>query len=260
MKRRLREPFGKAGLIVAAIALVFAMFGGAYAATNNGGGKATASAKKAKKGPRGPRGKQGKPGKAGPAGPQGLAGANGKDGTNGTNGQDGAAGVSVTGAPITAGGACGTQTGVKYSLSGTDTNVCNGQNGQTGFTELLPSEKTETGTWEVNLQPSESSTQAISFPIPLETAPEPTFVEGSSAPGCSGVEAGGFPTAEPGHLCLYGETFTTGVTGEETGFSKPFGFSPYPSPGAGPTGTVFSFECEGPGPCVWFGTWAVTAE
>ena len=63
--RAIREPFGKAGLIVGIVALVFAMLGGAYAATNNGGGKATASAK----GKPGPAGKPGKTGPAGPAGP-----------------------------------------------------------------------------------------------------------------------------------------------------------------------------------------------
>jgi hypothetical protein len=47
--KRLREPSGKAGLTVAVIALVFAMFGGAYAASNSGedskaSGKATATA------------------------------------------------------------------------------------------------------------------------------------------------------------------------------------------------------------------------
>ena len=36
LKRRLKEPFGKAGLIVAVVALVFAMLGGAYAATSSG--------------------------------------------------------------------------------------------------------------------------------------------------------------------------------------------------------------------------------
>src|SRR3954454_8939303 len=86
VKRRLKEAFGKAGLIVAAIALVFAMLGGAYAATNNGNGKATASAK-AK------QGKQGKPGKAGPAGPAGPAGSAGPQGPAGASGAKGDTGA-----------------------------------------------------------------------------------------------------------------------------------------------------------------------
>jgi len=128
--RAIREPFGKAGLIVSVVALVFAMLGGAYAATNSGGGKAVAS--KAKAGPRGPRGKTGP---AGPAGPQGPAGANGKDGSsgaNGSNGTNGKDGQSVSGTPIAAGGACGTSTGVKYTLGATSTNVCNGEDGEEG--------------------------------------------------------------------------------------------------------------------------------
>ena len=67
----LRNRFGIPG-VISVIALVFAMFGGAYAASNSsGGGKATASAK-AKQGPRGKTGKTGPAGPAGPAGPVGT--------------------------------------------------------------------------------------------------------------------------------------------------------------------------------------------
>jgi hypothetical protein len=94
----LRNRFGIPG-VISVIALVFAMMGGAYAASNNGdGGKATASAK-AKRGPKGPKGAKGDTGPAGPQGPAGAkgdtgaAGANGKDGTNGGPGSNGAAGA-----------------------------------------------------------------------------------------------------------------------------------------------------------------------
>jgi hypothetical protein len=87
----LRNRFGIPG-VISVIALVFAMLGGAYAASNNGGGKAIASAK-AKKGPRGPKGATGPAGPAGPVGSQGAAGANGKDGANGSNGSNGAPGA-----------------------------------------------------------------------------------------------------------------------------------------------------------------------
>src|ERR1700729_4312957 len=90
----LRTRFGIPGSI-SVIALVFAMFGGAYAASNSAsGGKATASAK-AKKGPRGPKGATGP---AGPAGPQGPAGPAGAQGPAGAAGKDG---VGVTSAPAT---------------------------------------------------------------------------------------------------------------------------------------------------------------
>ena len=88
IRRHLR--FSPAG-VIAVVALVFAMMGGAFAANNssNSGGGATASAK----GKPGPRGKPGKRGPTGPAGPQGSAGVNGKDGKNGTNGVNGTNGA-----------------------------------------------------------------------------------------------------------------------------------------------------------------------
>src|SRR6476469_4583933 len=108
--RATREPFGKAGLIVACGALVFAMVGGAYAAGALSGKQKKEVEKIAKK-------YAGKTGPAGPQGPAGSAGTNGKDGTNGTNGINGKEGPE------------GKQ----------------GKDGITGFTETLPSGKTETG-------------------------------------------------------------------------------------------------------------------
>jgi hypothetical protein len=109
----IREPFGKAGLIVACLALVFAMVGGAYAA-----GKLTSKQKKevekiAKK-YAGRTGLAGSQGPAGPVGVKGDTGTDGKDGTNGTNGKEGPEGKQ-------------------------------GKDGITGFIETLSSGKTETG-------------------------------------------------------------------------------------------------------------------
>jgi len=87
----LRNRFGIPG-VISVLALVFAMLGGAYAASSSEDGKATASAK-AKRGPKGPKGAKGATGPAGPVGPQGPAGANGKDGANGSNGSNGAPGT-----------------------------------------------------------------------------------------------------------------------------------------------------------------------
>jgi len=82
--------------IVAIVALVFAMTGGAFAVTSkdNSGSSTAVAAKKAKKqrvlrGPRGPRGPKGEAGPAGAPGPQGPAGANGKDGAMGLQGPKG---------------------------------------------------------------------------------------------------------------------------------------------------------------------------
>jgi len=186
----LRNRFGIPG-VISVIALVFAMFGGAYAASNSsGGGKATASAK-AKKGPRGPKGATGP---AGPAGAQGPAGAKGDAGANGSNGGVGA--IGPTG-PTGKTGATG----------------ATGATGFSGFTETLPSGKTETGTWSLHqavrstLYPATS----ISFPIPLANAggPESAFIfskaetanEEFGTSGCTGTA--GEPTAPPGTLCVY---------------------------------------------------------
>jgi hypothetical protein len=109
----LRDRFGVPG-VIAVIALVFAMVGGAYAA--NGGNPLAGSSGKGSSGLTTKQKKevttiaksfQG----TGPAGPQGPAGANGKDGANGGNGTVGAAGpqgptgpAGPTGSPWPAGG------------------------------------------------------------------------------------------------------------------------------------------------------------
>jgi len=90
----LKNRFGIPGVIAVA-ALVFAMIGGAYAATNSGGGK-KASASKSNRGPRGPKGPKGATGPAGATGAQGAqgaAGANGKDGAPGSPGEAGPPGA-----------------------------------------------------------------------------------------------------------------------------------------------------------------------
>jgi len=279
MFRRIREPFGKAGLIVAIVALVAASVGGAYAANHNGGkqhrkGKGSNTTKLVKKeskkwskkfskqfaktGPAGPQG---------PAGAKGNAGAKGDTGNPGEKGEKGDTGKSVAVSEIpTEEEACEGRGGAEVKQEGASegTAVCNGEEGSPWTAGgVLPSGKTETGTWNVNESVGEATQQAISFTLPVEPAPEPVFVgEAGSATGCPGV-SGGKPTAEPGYLCLYGFTFTTGVPGAETGFLKPSTEGVYPEAGADPSGAIFAFECEegaSPGPCIWLGTWAVTAE
>ncbi len=204
----LRTRFGIPG-VISVIALVFAMLGGAYAASNssNAGsnaGKATASAK-AKKGPRGPKGPKGDTGPAGPQGPAGPAGAKGDAGANGSNGAAGAAGP----------------TGPTGKTGAT------GASGQTGFTETLPSGKTETGTWASGgFFASEGEphvVDSISFTIPLAAPSEHVFLlnkaeteESTTTPveGCEydPADPTAVPVAPPGTLCV----FTT-REGEEEG-------------------------------------------
>jgi Collagen triple helix repeat (20 copies) len=264
----LRNRFGIPG-VISVIALVFAMFGGAYAASNSsGGGKATASAK-AKKGPRGPKGATGP---AGPAGPQGPAGANGKDGSNGADGSAGANGpvgsngqsvAVVTEAPgpncANAGQKLTSATGVSY--------VCNGANGSTGAPGApgapgspwatggtLPTGSTEAGAWGVTASASDSfgSLAPVSFGIPLasELEEEHTIFVPSPSTGkpnpdpthCPGTVED--PEAASGYLCVY-QGFLTGS----------LSFLGFVSTYVSGTNLRFSASADGQ---ISTGTWALT--
>ena len=187
------------------LALVFAMSGGAYAAGKyliTSTKQISPKVLKALAGKPGPAGSAGPTGTQGPAGPQGPAGANGKDGANGANGAPGAGGESVSSKAVATGdsGKCGGLGGVEYTLAGKATLVCNGQ---TGFTETLPAEKTETGVW-AGVGGSMPIGIGISFPIPLNASLDGSHVyiaEVNTATVCPGtVEK---PEAAPGNLCVY---------------------------------------------------------
>src|ERR1700710_172411 len=190
----LRTRFGIPG-VISVIDLVFAMFGGAYAASNSsGGGKATASAK-AKKGPRGPKGATGPAGPAGAQGPAGPAGAKGDAGANGSNGAAGATGAT---GPTGGKGATGAE-GSPWTAGGT-----------------LPAGKTETGTWAANFVRvgggAAQTTVPISFPIPLAAAPTNhvylNYQETLASVGSGGCELqlespAAKPVAPPDTLCVF---------------------------------------------------------
>jgi hypothetical protein len=185
MFKRIHQKLGTAGFIIAIVALVAALGGGAYAASGGLSGKQKKEVKKiakkyagkqGKQGPVGPAGPNGAPGPRGPAGAQGPAGGKGDKGDKGDKGETGAPGASVTRSPI-ASGECGNQTGVKYTLSGTSTTICNGES---GFTETLPPGETETGTWSIAMPASEPGfafQSTISFPIPLAEAGEAFYFD-----------------------------------------------------------------------------------
>lgn len=207
----LRNRLGIPG-VIAIIALVFAMFGGAYAATDNSGG-AKASAK-GKKGPRGKPGKPGKPGPAGPQGPQGPAGANGKDGANGAQGPAGSAGPA---GPAGAKGPTGpTGPGGATGLTGpTGTAGATGPTGSPWVPENeLPSGAMLTGSWSVgHLTAAQTSEDPfspiyvpISFPIPLGvelpgSAVHILYKGDPATTECPGSVSD--PEAQAGHLCVY---------------------------------------------------------
>jgi hypothetical protein len=238
----LRNRFGIPG-VISVIALVFAMLGGAYAASQNSGGKATASAK-AKRGPKGPKGATGP---AGPAGPQGAAGANGKDGSNGSAGAQGSQGLpgkSVAVANYSGPECPGSEEGATVEVSGepaTKKYVCDGTPGTNGTQGLqgspwtaggtLPPSSatgcpcTETGAWAVRGGPG-FHRAVISFSIPLAAALDGSHVHvsnqanfsdfdegGAGTIGCTGSAAA--PTAPSGHLCVYIGTENEALIGEE---------------------------------------------
>lgn len=289
-----RTKFGIPG-VIAVIALVFAMFGGAYAASNSGGkSDATASAtKKGPRGPRGPRGKTGPTGPVGPAGAQGQAGAAGAKGDKGDAGAQGAAGATgpagaagknvQVGTEPEGGSECLGLGGVTVQVEGapaTKKVVCNGEPGEEGAEGpegspwtvggKLPSGKTLTGTWGI-FQPGEGfKTTEISFPLPVVPAPTPVFVpsqgsgeekkaqkEQGEKEGCPGLKEG-VPTANPGKLCVYASN--------SSGFEGFVFLSPleggFEFEVAGKAGALFAFGC-GAGcnaPEPRGGLWAVTAQ
>ncbi len=92
----------------------------------------------------------------------------------------------------------------------------------------------------------------ISFPIPLASAPTPTYVEiGETTPSCAGTPDA--PTATAGHLCLYeGDSPGTAFNSFDDGVHDVAGASRF--------GTAALFVNDGLGNVAQaYGSWAVTA-
>jgi hypothetical protein len=213
MFHRIREPFGKAGLIVAMIAMVAALTGGAYAASGGLTGKEKKEVKKiAKKfagkngaqGPAGPIGPQGVKGDAGNAGSNGTNGAPGEPGEDGEDGQDGQDGENVSVIPLDPGNTDCPEGGTKF-LNGTGEGfACNGTSGPEGG-------GSPTGFWENQAEQGitlgEFSVTTISFPFALDVAPSEVILFDASnhteeeETKCPGTFSE--PEATPGVLCLY---------------------------------------------------------
>ncbi len=259
----LRTRFGIPG-VISVIALVFAMFGGAYAASNSsGGGNATASKTKVVKGPRGPKGATGP---AGPAGPQGPAGANGKDGANGANGEKGAPGSNGTSASVieeapNPSGECGLSGGIKVKSASPDAFVCNGEDGTNGtngspwVVGTAPSGVTLKGTWAVhssNPVEGEILHVSISTGVPISGELTPWFTTGGGADpaGCTGSANAPTPSAiTPGVVCIYRGASTNASFGFGTGFHANSG-------GGVVTGNQLTATETGT-PLDAYGTWAL---
>lgn len=235
------------------LALVFAMAGGAYAAKRyviTSTKQIKPSVLKALKGTRGIKGATGIKGANGLNGANGAAGPQGEKGPKGDPGEKGAAGESVAAKAIAAGDTakCDGLGGVDYTLGGKTTTVCNGQ---TGFTETLPSGKTEKGAWALTTAESPVDHKvhgqgAISFGIPLATEPTVHFIDAEAGEPptaeCPGSVAN--PEAAKGMLCVY----------EEVALA-----STLESPKVYTSGAVLRYQAPAPG-ITYRGTWAVTAE
>jgi hypothetical protein len=270
--------------VIAMLALVFAMSGGAYAAgrylitsTKQISPKVLGSLQ-GKAGKVGKTGANGAPGAAGPAGPAGAQGAAGAQGSAGPAGSNGENGTSVTSATIPKTSAtCSKQGGTEFTSASGKAAACNGKEGSpwtAGGT--LPSGKTETGVWSIGPLEKPSGTAYVpvaSFPIPL-AAPlaeghahfintsgmEVNLSEEEVAPTDCGSAIGpevnaSNPQAKAGALCVYASQMQ-GVFTETELLSAPG------AAGAGRAGTMGAFALVGlqGGLEEGHGTWAVTAE
>jgi hypothetical protein len=244
---KVHRQLGTAGFVIAIVALIAALGGGAYAASGGFSGKQKKEIRNiAKQEARkvavpGPQGSAGTPGAQGLPGAQGSNGTDGADGTDGTDGTDGESVSIIPLAPDNGTGEC-EDGGAKF-INGTGEGfACNGKNG-------VSAEGTATGAWEsqgengfVLLDTFVVST--ISFPSPLATAPTETILIDEDATEDEKLKCPGEifePKATPGILCLY-----------------PAGGAPTVTPG-GPGAQTFGAVVFFPKTYEMFGSWAVQA-
>jgi hypothetical protein len=232
--------------ITATLALVFAMSGGAFAATHyliNSTKQINPKVLKALKGKSGP---------TGPAGPQGLkgepggpTGATGPQGPKGETGSTGATGVT---------GATGNEG--KEGPEGFE--GPEGPEGPEGkYPTVLPSEATESGAWGGGFTASGAASYravasfAIPLPSPLE-ASHVIYVTGTSATHCIGPGE-----AAPGYLCVYQRFIEDAETPESSSiFNVDEGGK---LAGVGVHGFEITLKSEKAGLTTVSGTYAVTA-
>jgi hypothetical protein len=225
------------------LALVFAMTGGAYAASKyliTSTKQISPKVLKSLKGANGKNGAAGVAGTAGATGPAGPGGAKGETGAAGPAGPQGPGGAAGTKGETGAAGAAGAK----------------GEPGTTGYVKTLPSGGTETGAWATTpyiAAAGEIAIDTLSFAIPLATAPTPHFMKhGETSTECKGIAEA--PTAAAGNLCVYTAIEVNRV--ESTIASTGNGSG---APGAGTIGAMVIVSSTGAGPAEFWGTWAVTA-
>jgi hypothetical protein len=281
---KIREQIGSAGLVVAIIALIAALGGGAYAATSSGGGKEATASAKAKQGP---RGKQGKPGKAGapgvpgakgdtgaagPAGPVGPVGPQGKEGLQGPQGKPG---IGVKASPAGLANCEGRGGAVieKEETGAAKLEVCNGKDGPAGpegppGPPLIPGSTLATGEtlkggWAFTGTAADTAGVyvPISFPVSLSTGlgeEEVHYVTseevtlGTAPAACPGNMNN--PKALTGQLCVYESNAADVVNAT---FAAILILSNSGNSGANKTGAILSFNVTGL--AHGSGSWAVTS-
>ena len=268
MFQAMRRRFNATGL-VAVLALVFSMGGGAYAASRyviTSTKQISPKVLKALQGKAGASGVQGAAGPAGPAGPQGASGGKGENGTNGTNGSNGTNGMSVTSVAASV-GEC-TEGGTKFTSASGTSKACNGKEGKEGSPwtagGILPADQTEKGSWSifyVSTAAYQMETSAISFTIPLKAEPEAHYIksgENLSAPAIiEGKCKGNYedPEAAPGNLCIFvssegnAQQYYHGADG-----TNPVGYILNPSA----NGAAVVVDSVKEGEVIALGNWAVT--
>jgi Collagen triple helix repeat (20 copies) len=241
---------------IATVALVFAMTGGAYAAS-----KVLITSTKqispkvlkqlaGKAGPAGANGAAGAQGPAGTAGPQGPTGAAGSKGEPGAKGETGPEGKQGTEGKEGARGLKGVE-GEPWTPNNT-----------------LPPNATETGAWTLGPLPASSGVPVnevvASFPIELKEALSAEHVHFINQAGEEETAAGTAPqtackgnveepTAVPGNLCVYIQELEHAKVYFILGLGAD-------TPGASKTGARGRFTTESGGEVTGRGTWAVTAE
>jgi hypothetical protein len=231
------------------LALVFAMSGGAYAATKvliTSTKQIKPSVLKQLHGKTGSAGKQGPAGPAGPTGPGGAPGAKGENGAAGTDGKEGTAGASVASKELTKSeAACKKEGGSEFTAAeGKKTAACNGKEGSPWTANgTLPKGSSERGQWVLAGRTSGERYTSLSFPIPLTAplteakvhliGPEEGAGGAKPAPAITNGECTGnseTPGAKSENLCVFispallgepnlhlgdteNEAFTAGVSG-----------------------------------------------